>query len=143
MASASSIGIRWSRNSTIVTSVPKCAEDRRELAADHAAAEHDQALRHLGDGEQAGRVDAARVVDAVDRRAQRRASRVAITACLKLTVSAPSTAIVFGPVKRPRPCTTVTPFAFRSPSTPLTMPVDDLLLVGLHLAEVELERRRR
>ena len=44
-------------------------EDRRELAADDAAAEDDEPARHLGLREQAGGVDAAGRVDPVDRRA--------------------------------------------------------------------------
>ena len=49
----------------------EAAEDRGELAADDAAAEHDEPAWHLRLGEQAGRVDAARRVEALDRRAQR------------------------------------------------------------------------
>ena len=49
----------------------EAAEDRGELAADDAAAEHDEPLRHLRLREQAGRVDAARRVEALDRRAER------------------------------------------------------------------------
>ena len=49
----------------------EAVEDRGELAADDAAAEHDEPARHLRLGEQAGRVDAARRVEAGDRRAHR------------------------------------------------------------------------
>jgi hypothetical protein len=41
-------------------------QDRGELDADHAAAEDGDSARHLLDGQQAGRVDAQRPVDAVD-----------------------------------------------------------------------------
>ena len=44
----------------MVTSLPKRAEDRGELAADDAAAEDDEPTRDLGLREQAGRVDAER-----------------------------------------------------------------------------------
>ena len=46
-------------------------EDRGELAADDPAAEHDEPARHLALGEQPGRVDAERRVEAFDRRTQR------------------------------------------------------------------------
>ena len=46
-------------------------EDRRELAADDAAAEDDEAPRHLGLREQAGGVDAAGRVEPFDRRHDR------------------------------------------------------------------------
>src|SRR5262249_61186888 len=46
-------------------------EDRGELAPDDPAAEDDEAPGHLRLGEQAGRVDALRRVEARDRRAQR------------------------------------------------------------------------
>src|SRR5439155_2662371 len=49
----------------------KAAEDGRELAADDAAAEDDEAPGELRLGEEAGRVDATRRVEAVDRRAER------------------------------------------------------------------------
>ena len=78
----------------IVTSLPKRLEDRRELAADDAAAEHDEPLRDFRLREQS-------------RRSRRSASEsrpsiggrsgnepVAMIACLKVTSSPPSTAIV-------------------------------------------------
>ena len=43
---------------------------------------------------------------------------VATIAFSKVTSSAPSTAIVFGPVNRPRPLTHCTPFALKSEATP-------------------------
>ena len=53
----------------------EAVEDRGELAADDAAAEDDEPPRHLLLREQAGRVDAARRVEPLDRRAQRDTSR--------------------------------------------------------------------
>ena len=47
---------------------------------------------------------------------------LAITADLKLTSSPPSTASVFGPVKTPRPLTTLMPRPFIRPARPLTVP---------------------
>ena len=43
-------------------------------------------------------------------------------ACLKLTSSPPSTAIVFASLKLPRPVTTSMPFALTTPVMPLTRP---------------------
>ena len=43
---------------------------------------------------------------------------VATIACLNVTLSPPSTAIVFASVKRPTPLTHSTPFALKSPATP-------------------------
>ena len=53
----------------------EAGEDRRELGADDPAAEDDEALRHLGLREEAGRVDAARRVEALDRRTHRERAR--------------------------------------------------------------------
>ena len=53
----------------------EAAEDRRELAADDSAAEDDEALRHFRLREQAGGVDAARRVEALDRWAERERAR--------------------------------------------------------------------
>ena len=50
-------------------------EDRRELAADDPAAEHDEPPRHLGLRQQAGRVDAEVGVEPVDRRPHRERAR--------------------------------------------------------------------
>ena len=47
---------------------------------------------------------------------------VAMIACLKLTSSPPSTAIVFASLKLPRPVTTSMPFALTTPVMPLTRP---------------------
>src|SRR5439155_331892 len=49
----------------------EAAEDRGELAADDAAAEHDEPARHLALGEQAFRVDPTRRGETLDRRAER------------------------------------------------------------------------
>ena len=46
-------------------------EDRRELAADDAAAKHDEPVRHLCLREQPLRVDAAFGIEPLDRRAER------------------------------------------------------------------------
>ena len=43
---------------------------------------------------------------------------MATIALLNVTSSPPSTAIVFGPVKRPRPLTHSTPFALKRPAIP-------------------------
>ena len=67
-ASASSLPIRLGSISMTVTGRAELRVDRRELHADHAAAEHDEALRHGVELERSGRVDAARMVDARDRR---------------------------------------------------------------------------
>ena len=95
----------------------EAAEDGRELAADDAAAEDDEAARHLRLCEQPGRVDAARRVEPFDRRPQRN-EPVAMIACLNVTSSPPSTEIVFASLKRPVPLTHSTPFALNSPATP-------------------------
>ena len=98
----------------------EAAEDRRELAADDPAAEHDEPARHLRLGEQPGRVDAARRVEAGDRRPQReRPGRDDRRA--ELTSSPPSTAIVFASLNRPAPLTHSTPFALKSEATPLVI----------------------
>ena len=92
-------------------------EDRRELAADDAAAENDEAPRYLLLCEEAGRVDAARRVE--PRVGGRSGNEpVATTACLKETSSPPSTAIVFASRKRPAPLTHSTPFALNRDATP-------------------------
>src|SRR5262249_36332560 len=49
----------------------EAVEDRGELAADDAAAQHREALRHLLEREETGRVDAARRIEPLDRRAER------------------------------------------------------------------------
>src|SRR6185436_11622232 len=53
----------------------EAVEDRRELAADDAAAEDNQTLRHRRLGEEPLRVDAAVGVEPVDRRPQRERAR--------------------------------------------------------------------
>jgi hypothetical protein len=72
----------------------EAVEDRGELAADDAAAEHDEPARDLLLREEAGRVDAAcesspSIGGAIGN------EPVATIACLKVTSSPPSTAIVF------------------------------------------------
>ena len=64
---------------------------------------------------------------------------VAITALLNWMSSAPSTASVFGPVKRPRPLTTPMPSALSRPGEALDDAVDDAAAVALHLLEVEVD----
>ena len=68
VASASSCGISVSSISIDRHLGAEALEDRRELAADDSAAEHDEPLGHLGLREQPGRVDAARRVEPGDRR---------------------------------------------------------------------------
>ncbi len=53
----------------------EAVEDRCELGADDAAAEHDEAPRNLGLRQEAGRVDAQIRLETLDRRAQRERSR--------------------------------------------------------------------
>ena len=71
---------------------------------------------------------------------------VATIAFLNGTSSPPSTAIVFGPVKRPRPLTHSTPFALKSPAIAARHLLDDAVLPLDGLAEVRAaagSRRRR
>ena len=70
-ASSSSCGISVGEHLDDRHLGAEALEDRGELAADDAAAEDDEPLRHLRLREQAGRVDAARRVEPVDRRAHR------------------------------------------------------------------------
>ena len=103
--------------SMIVTSEPK----RRKIEANSQPMmpppRTTRRLGHLGLGEQAGRVDAARRVEAVDRRAEwERAGRD--DRLLEVTSSPPSTAIVFASLKRPVPLTHSTPFVLKRLATP-------------------------
>ena len=112
--------------------------DRRELDADHAAAEHGQALRHGIQLERAGGVDAARVVDAGDRRRGGR-EPVAITALLNWMSSPPSTASVFGPAEAAAALDDLDAVALEQAGQALDDAVDDAAAVALHLLEVEVD----
>ena len=75
---------------------------------------------------------------------------VATIALLKLTSSPPSTAIVFGPLKRPRPLTHSTPFALKRPGDAAghllddaVLPLDRLTEVQLRLADLDAELGER
>ena len=106
----------------------EAAEDRRELGADDPAAEDDEPARHLGLGEQPGRVDAQVALEARDRRPERERARRDDRA-LEVDVLAALDRIVFGPVKAPVPLTHSTPFALKSAATP---PVICLTTAAFH-----------
>ena len=111
-------------------------EDRGELAADHAAAEHDQALGHVIDLEQLGRDQAVRVVEAGDRRLGRtRAGRDdrALEAHLLTTLDLQRVRA------REAPATLhdLDADALHEAAETLHDAVHDALAVGLHLLEVE------
>ena len=101
---------------------PEVGEDRRELDADHAAAEDGQPLRHLARS-RAGRWSRR----SAGRRCRRPAGAadcdpVAMIADWNLTSSPPSTAIVFASVNAPLPDTIAISFALTTPVIPFTSP---------------------
>src|SRR4051812_30756390 len=132
-ASASSWGIRPGSISMIVTSEPK----RRKIDANsQPMIPPPSTTRRLGTSVCASRpVESTQRGESSPSMGGRSANEpVAITACLKVTSSAPSTWIVFASVKRPVPLTHSTPAALKRLATPevicLTTPSFHWFAVG-------------
>ncbi len=118
-ASASSVAIRLSSISTIVTSLPKWSN------TDANSTPITPPPSTISRGGTAS--IASRPVESTQRGPSMPSTGgrvglepVAITACVNATVSPPSTPIVLASVNWPRPSTTVIPLAFSRPPTPLT-----------------------
>ncbi len=120
-ASASSIGIRCSSISTIVTSVPKW---RKIEANSTPITPPPRIASRLGTSAISSRpVESTQAGPSMPVTGGRSdCEPVAITAERKVTSSPPSTAIVFGPVNSPRPFTMVMPLALTTPVMPFTSP---------------------
>jgi hypothetical protein len=112
-------------------------EDRRELAADHASAQHDQALRELRDRQQPRGVDAARVVDAVDRGPRRRRAG-GDDAVLEADALGALDREGVRPVEAAAALHELDAVGLQQAADVLDDVGDDPVLVGLHLAEVQL-----
>ena len=116
-ASSSSIAISWGSISITVTSLPK----RSKIEANSTPMiPPPRITRRFGTS-----VCSSSPVESTQRGESRPSiggrsgnEPVAITACLKVTSSPPSTAIVFASLKRPAPLTHSTPLALKSDATP-------------------------
>ncbi len=137
-ASESSLPIRFGSISMTETADAELRVDRRELHADHAAAEHEQPPRHGVQLERSGGVDAARVVDPGDRRSGgARAGRD--HGALELDVLASLDRERVGPVEAPAPLDDLDAVALEQPGEALDDAVHDPAAVALHLLEVEID----
>jgi hypothetical protein len=113
-------------------------EDGRELAPDHAAADDHEARRHVVDRQEPGRVEAARVVDALDRRPQRlRAGRD--HGVLEGDGLAALDRHLVGAREPPTSLDDRDAVGLQQPAETGHRAVDHLLLVGLHLGPVDLD----
>ncbi len=120
-ASTSSIGIRCSSISTIVTSEPKW---RKIDANSTPMTPPPRITRRRGTSPISSRlVESTQAGPSMPLTGGRsECDPVAITAERKVMSSPPSTAMVFGPVNVPRPFTIVIPFALTTPVMPFTRP---------------------
>ncbi len=112
--------------------------DGGELDADHAAAEHGQAPRHGVQLERAGRVDAARVVDAGNRRGGRARAR-RDDGALELDVLAALDGQRVRPGEAAAALDDLDAVGLEQPGEALDDAVHDAAAVALHLLEVEID----
>ena len=135
-ASASSCGISVGSISMIVTSEPK----RRKIEANsQPMIPPPSTTRRFGTSVCASRpVESTQRGESMPSIGGRSGNEpVATIACLNVTSSPPSTAIVFASLKRPVPLTHSTPFALKRLATPRGHLLDDAVLPLVRGGEVE------